>query len=158
MFHVALERTPMRYRREFGTDHGADIFSHPTYIAALASIHSTNPKSAQLIWHRTLRHFIEDHTNAVAQVRANLQDQNIDSTKNFLTTNRYFSAPSAQIPNAGSTQDFNPCSIASGPAPPYDVQPAHGTPFGSIPPSVCSAHFTHKNHASPFSRCWHPFA
>jgi hypothetical protein len=89
MDHFSVQRTPIHLQREFGTDYGADVFTHQNYVAALAAIHTTNPESARLIWHRTFRHFAENRTNAIQQIRTVLKHQNPVEVQAFLTTNPY---------------------------------------------------------------------
>jgi hypothetical protein len=90
MDHFSFQRTPIHIQREFGADYGADVFTHPNFLAAIATIHSHSPESARLIWHRTFRHFAEDHTNAIQQIRTVLQQQSPDQVQTFLTTNPSF--------------------------------------------------------------------
>ncbi|HVK57256.1 MAG TPA: hypothetical protein VM735_00630 [Candidatus Kapabacteria bacterium] len=90
MTHFSIHRTPKLIKRQYGNDPGSDVFSHPNYVAALSAIHATRPEIAELIWHRTFRHFVDSRTNAINQIRTNLKAQNTETTQAFLTTNRYF--------------------------------------------------------------------
>src|SRR5687768_8875884 len=90
MDHFSIQRTPIYIKREFGTDYGADVFSHPNFLAAIAAIHSNNAESARLIWHRTFRHFAEDRTNAIQLIRTVLNTQSPQQVETFLTTNPSF--------------------------------------------------------------------
>ena len=90
MTHFSFPRSPKLIRREAGNDYGPDVLAHATYIAALASIHATNSESSQVILHKTCRHFVENHTNAITQLRATLAYNSLASTKAFRITNRYF--------------------------------------------------------------------
>jgi len=89
MIHVSARTTPSVIKREYGTDFGADVFSHEIYIAALAAIHATDPESSRLIWSRTIRQSIENGM-PLDQLRSVLEERNTDEVKSFLTTNPSF--------------------------------------------------------------------